>query len=159
MPLDDIATLENAKKILEKIDIDDIQTIFNEIVEQDKKFKSEQFIKIKYGQIDNISIYLVDGDYIMEHVYPDFTQGGNGQIYGVKAKQEGKPKFIPENEIWIDYKQSPRELRMTLAHEYFERNLMKNKGAHYEKAHALACKHELKLRKQNPELRPNQIKK
>ena len=48
---------------------------------------------------------------------------------------------------------------MSYEHEHFERNLMKNKHYEYEKAHAAACKHELKLRKVIPEVKPNEIKK
>jgi hypothetical protein len=146
----DIASSNIAKSILDKIDIGDVQEIFDEIVSIDKKFKSEQFIKIKYGQIDNISLYLVDGDYIMKHVYPDFTQGGNGQIYGIKAKEEGKPKFIPEKEIWIDINMDSREYSFIILHEYIEMKLMES-GLRYDEdnksSHEIANFAELSMRR------------
>ena len=145
----DIASSETAKPTLDKIDINDIQTIFNEIKSLDKKFKSE-FIKIPYGKFDDISIYLVDGDYIMENIYPDFTQGGNGQIYGIKAKVESKPKFIPEKEIWIDINMDSREYPFIILHEYIEMKLMES-GLRYAEnnkdSHPTANFFEMRMRK------------
>lgn len=146
----DIASSEIAKSTLEKINIDDIQKIFVKIKSLDKKFKSEIFVKIPYGRFDDISIYLVDGDYVMENIYPDFTQGGNGQIYGIKAKAEGKPKFIPENEIWIDINLDSREYPYIILHEYVEMKLMES-GLSYDdgekSGHEIANFCELSMRK------------
>ena len=151
MPLSDIASEDTAKNALDKIDIGEIKTISDKIVGVDKKFKAEKFTKIPYGKIDNIDIYLVDGDYIMEHVYPDFTQGGNGQIYGVKAKEEDKPKFIPENEIWVDINLDSREYPFIILHEYIEMKLMES-GLRYDDdektdAHPIASSVEMTFRK------------
>lgn len=149
--MDDIASSETAKSILNKIGLDNIQNIFNKILILDKKFKSEQFIKIPYGKFDDIDVYLVDGDYIMEHIYPDFTQGGNGQVYGIKAKEEGKPKFIPENEIWIDVNLDSREYPYIILHEYIEMKLMES-GIPYDDnektdSHPIANSIEMAMRK------------
>ena len=89
--------------------------------------------------------------YIMENVYPDFTQGGNGQIYGIKAKAESKPKFIPEKEIWIDLNMDSREYPYIIMHEYIEMKLMES-GLDYDNSertssHPIASSIEMALRK------------
>jgi hypothetical protein len=134
----DIATSDTAKSALDKIGMDDVQLIFDEIKKVEKEFKSKQFIKIPYGKFDDIDIYLVDGDYIMKKpIYPDFTQGGNGQIYGVKAKEEGKPKFIPEKEIWIDINMDSKEYPFIILHECLEMKLMES-GIRYDQDNTCA---------------------
>lgn len=65
-----------------------------------------------------------------------FVFGGHDLIY---------PDYIPENEVWIDIRQDPREIRYTLHHELHERRNMA-KGVPYAKAHRLATDSEQKLR-------------
>lgn len=65
-----------------------------------------------------------------------FVFGGHDLVY---------PHYIPKNEVWIDIRQDPREVRFTLHHELFERKKMK-RGMSYAKAHRLATASEQKLR-------------
>jgi len=84
----------------------------------------------------NLLIRYVKGDLIRRRWDVWFIFGGHDLIY---------PDYIPENEVWIDIRQDPREAKYTLHHELFERRLMK-KGMSYAKAHRLATKSEQKLR-------------
>lgn len=65
-----------------------------------------------------------------------FVFGGHDLIY---------PSYIPENEVWIDIRQDPREIKYTLHHELHERQNMA-KGMSYPKAHDKATASEQKQR-------------
>ena len=76
-----------------------------------------------------IDIWLVDGKYVREHYYLDFTQGGHNFIYD----------FIPRFEIWIDDDLSSDERPAVIAHELYEQSLMHD-GIDYNHAHTWANK-------------------
>lgn len=65
-----------------------------------------------------------------------FVFGGHDIIY---------PDYIPKNEIWLDIRQDPREIKYVLHHEMLERKLM-SRGMTYARAHKLATESEQRLR-------------
>ena len=69
-----------------------------------EKFKLADYSTDKY------EIFLVDGEYIRDRMYIDFTEGGSWLRY---------PLFIPENEIWLD-DFNATELIRVLIHETAE---------------------------------------
>jgi len=88
------------------------------------------------GTRSNLAIWLVDGKYVREHCYADYTQGGHEFIYD----------FIPVNEVWIDDDLSSDERPFVIAHEVYERSLMKS-GINYDHAHTWANRIESSLRR------------
>lgn len=102
-----------------------------------KKVNIKKVYLQKLGRRRGLAIWLVDGAFIRQHIYPDFVYGGNDQRY----------LFIPKGEIWIDSEVSVKEMEFTIAHEIKERKLMA-KGLSYDEAHKKALQLELRLRKQ-----------
>jgi hypothetical protein len=70
-----------------------------------------------------VKVYYVDGDYVRNNIYPDYTEGGHGYVYN----------FIPKTEVWLD-KENITETKPILVHELHERHWMA-KGLDYENAH------------------------
>lgn len=64
--------------------------------------------------------------------------GGNSAIY---------PKYVPRGEIWIDNSLTPQAAACTILHELVEEKLMRQFKFSYDKAHDIANKVEMKLRK------------
>lgn len=81
-------------------------------------------------------IKIVDGEIVRKVFDPSFVAGGHGLIY---------PWYIPKNEIWLDGKFDPKELKYILAHEESEYRLML-RGWNYNEAHKKACVIEKELR-------------
>ncbi len=55
--------------------------------------KEDDVLKLKienYGS-ENLRVYLIDGQYVRDNVFIDFTEGGNSYRYD----------FVPQGEIWI----------------------------------------------------------
>lgn len=75
----------------------------------------------------NLSIWIVNGKYVRDAFYIDFTQGGHDKVY----------PFVPANEVWLDDDISQRERKLILLHELNERALM-SKGMSYIEAHRLS---------------------
>lgn len=86
------------------------------------------------GEIDGIKIFLVDGDKVKREHFMDFVEGGHDIVY----------RFIPHNQIWIDYNISNRPIHHILYHEFIERMLMLYNNMDYEDAHNIANKQERK---------------
>jgi len=65
------------------------------------------------------------------------------------ASKTGRNYRIPENEVWLNHKllQDKKRLRLVLAHERYELNIMLRKKLPYPVAHRLATKYEKKLAK------------
>jgi HK97 family phage prohead protease len=82
---------------------------------------------------DPADVWLVDGQYIRDNIYVDFTLGGNDIIYG--SDPRSKHDFIPPNCIYIDNGVIDAERPFIVLHEIFERNRMLNDGMEYEPAH------------------------
>lgn len=82
--------------------------------------------KIYYGTIlDNIDIYLVDGDYIRDELDIDFSLGGHHLVYSC----------IPEDEIWVEILPNKKDILMTAIHEAYELSIMKLGKLDYNQAH------------------------
>lgn len=75
---------------------------------------------------DKITTYLVNGEYVRNNLYIDFTEGGNDCVYA---------EWMPAGEIWIDFDINPDEVLFVILHELYERNLMYD-GMSYEEAHS-----------------------
>jgi hypothetical protein len=87
-------------------------------------------------KIGSVKIYKVDGDYVRSNTFVDFTEGGHFYVY----------KFIPENEIWIDILPKMVDMVCNLAHELYERYIMKYDKLNYNDAHDKALSLEYRLR-------------
>ena len=48
-------------------------------------------LKIENYGSDNLKVFLIDGQYVRDNIFIDFTEGGNPYRYD----------FIPQGEIWI----------------------------------------------------------
>ena len=86
-----------------------------------------------------LEMFLVNGEFLRNHVDSDFVQGGNPERYS----------WIPEGEIWIDETTPTEELPYVALHECDEANLMHSHHEGYEKAHDQAQRVEDKYRHEN----------
>ena len=84
----------------------------------------------------DIKIWLVNGTYIRNNCFIDYTMGGHDQVYD----------FIPDNEIWIDNDLKECEIDYVIIHELRERFYMLQ-GMTYDKAHDKASVLEVACRK------------
>jgi hypothetical protein len=82
----------------------------------------------RYGQSGGVSAWKVDGQFVRNNIFIDFTEGGNPQRYD----------FIPSGEIWIDNRNED-EAPLILLHELHESALMAG-GMSYDDAHDAANK-------------------
>ena len=91
------------------------------------KFKSFTFSKADYsdgfmrlplaGFDGPVEIELVDGQYIRQNLYQDFTEGGNDLAFdGIRV-----PFKMPANHIWIDFDVNSSEVMGVIGHELAER--------------------------------------
>src|ERR1700687_1278151 len=91
-----------------------------------------------------VTVWKVNGKFIRDWIFIDFTEGGNSAAY----------PWMPPNEIWLDDSSfTPDEHEVVLLHEATEFNLMRDKGWSYDKAHDVASENETKARR-NPQLLP-----
>ncbi len=77
---------------------------------------------------DKVKIYSVNGTYIRDGIYQDWTQGGHRHV-------SENYHFIPDKEIYIDSNLNEKDHEATILHEITEYELMKFKGMDYDKAH------------------------
>lgn len=82
----------------------------------------------------NMTAYIVDGQYVRDNIYLDFTEGGNDQRYGMNNLPP--LDFVPLSEFWID-DANQSEAEYILIHESVERRLMAG-GMSYDTAHSAA---------------------
>jgi hypothetical protein len=98
-----------------------------------------------------VNIYSINDTYLKQIGFIEFVEGGHHYVDLTSSKKAWQKyaKFIPENEIWIDelHKIKPEDFKGILRHENTERNLMKYHNYSYDKAHDIANKAEIKLRK------------
>lgn len=113
-----------------------IDNIFKKYLLQEEN-KSESWKKYVDDLWDGTKIYFVDGQYIRNNFFVDFTMGGHGYRY----------KFIPKNEIWFEDMLKDEDDIMDLIHEIIEYILMKYQNEPYNKAHPKAANVEDILRK------------
>jgi hypothetical protein len=95
-----------------------------------------------WGNKDNYSIWIIDGNRVRQKIYKEWLYGGNEQRY----------VFNPKGEIWIDNAISSEEFDLTVAHELNERHLMAKYGWKYETAHDSSLSLELTIRHKNEEI-------
>ena len=95
----------------------------------------EGIYRLKVGKRKGFDVWIVDGAKVRRELYTDFLFGGN----------DGRYKFIPKGEIWIDNSISVEEAEFTILHEITECELIRQ-GMTYTKAHELATLEELKAR-------------
>ena len=74
----------------------------------------------------NVSIYLVNGEYIRDNLHIDFVEGDN---------DAHNPALLEPGEVWIDCDQSGSEFRANMVHELTERRLMLTQRMTYGQAH------------------------
>jgi hypothetical protein len=103
------------------------------------KIKTSTNEKTLIGTIDNMKIFIVDGDAVKNNINIDFVEGGNDAVYD----------FIPQNEIWVDQHIDKNDHHFIVFHEFIERLLMKDYKLTYNEAHEIANDYELKKRKLN----------
>jgi len=83
-------------------------------------------IKVRrYGKIGGMHVWTVDGEVVRNHVYQDFTAGGN----------PGRYPYVPANEIWIEKTFTPGDAAGVIAHEYAEWKRMRHSRQSYDVAH------------------------
>lgn len=114
----------------------DINLNLDKLWEDINKLKlPEKHSHKKYiGNVNNVDIFLVDGDEVKKEHFMDFVEGGHDIVY----------RFIPENQVWIDYNISNRPIYHIIYHELIERTLMLYNKMNYEQAHNIANKEEQK---------------
>ena len=99
-------------------------------------------LKIENYGSENLKVYLVDGQYIRDNIFIDFTEGGNSYRYD----------FIPKGEIWIGAVHII-EAPYVCLHEVeeitfaFKGGLDLTKGDDYPEAHNYASECEAAARK------------
>jgi hypothetical protein len=98
--------------------------------EKSKKFSDHVVHKKLLCKAGKYKIYIVDGEVVRDHLYSDFTEGGNYMVYD----------FIPYGEIWIDNDVLSEDRTRVAKHEAVEAYLMKEKGMKYDEAHKIALK-------------------
>lgn len=121
---------------------------------EDEAGKAEMAVRLSMGEADEgrsdvklgllgrlkdgTEVWLVDGKKVRSRLDSDFTEGGHGYVYD----------YVLKGEVWIDNDVVERERGFVLFHELHERNLMKDEGWDYEKAHEESSGLELGLRKE-----------
>lgn len=89
----------------------------------------------------NLNIWIVNGKYIRDLFFINFTEGGHDKVYN----------FVPENEVWIENSVSREERKLIILHEIHERNLMAM-GMKYHPAHTRSTRIEYLCRRHPEEL-------
>lgn len=87
------------------------------------------------GAPEDIEIWLVDGGFVRDNFFIDFTMGGHDLVYD----------FIPDKQIWIDDDTAEDERVHVVRHELDERGEMLE-GEDYEEAHEDASEIEKEYR-------------
>jgi hypothetical protein len=90
----------------------------------------------KISTISKFSVYLVDGEYVRDHLSEEFTNFG----------QHYRFRFIPTDEFWIDKERTPGEEEYFIHHLLIEHRLMDG-GMSYDDALTRADKAEMKERR------------
>ncbi len=74
-------------------------------------------------RVDDISVWIVDGEYVRENLDVEFTNFGQHYAF----------PFIPADEFWLDQEQAPGEERFFITHLLVEHHLMAG-GMEYDPA-------------------------
>lgn len=89
-----------------------------------------------YGTLDDMEVWLVDGQEVRNRYKVDAMEGFHGYVYS----------WVPNNEIWIEDGLHATEIPYIILHEFVELNLMRDRRLSYEKAHDKAAKVEWLMR-------------
>lgn len=92
----------------------------------------------KIKEIEDFTVWDVDGKHIRDHIDREFTNFG----------QHYRFPFIPKHEFWIDHEAHPGETKFFIDHMLIEWQLM-DEGKTYEYAIGIADKRELTERKKS----------
>jgi hypothetical protein len=84
-----------------------------------------------------VRVWLVDGCLVRCTYRTEFVAGGHGYVY----------PWVPKDEIWVERETDPAEVPFVLAHEFVERQLMRDDGREYDPAHRVAADAEFDLRR------------
>jgi hypothetical protein len=103
--------------------------------EGEQRLMKKPYIK-KIATISKFSVFLVDGEYVRDHLSEEFTNFG----------QHFRFRFIPADEFWIDAERTPGEEHFFIDHLLMEHRLMAG-GMSYDAALTLADKAEMKERR------------
>ena len=99
-----------------------------------------------FGHSGDLFAWIVDGQFVRDHIWIDYVMGGNPERYD----------FIPSGEIWID-NDNEAEAGFILLHELHESTLMSG-GMGYDDAHDAANVKESEAR-DHPERLPELLQK
>ncbi len=86
-------------------------------------------------EAEGIVIWSVRGEVVRDDLDVDFAAGGHGY----------ECDYIPEDEVWVEWSMSRRDLALTAAHETAELLLMR-RGVDHDEAHEKADGIERRLR-------------
>lgn len=89
------------------------------------------------GEIAGHRVFAIDGAVVRDFVYPDFVAGGN----------EGRYRFNPPGELWVEETMVPADFSAVLLHELDEKILMVAQGIDYDRAHEHATSVEVPYRR------------
>ncbi len=96
----------------------------------------------KYGEASGITVWIVDGYYIRQHIDINFNNFG----------QHYRFNFIPKDEFWLDRQAHPGEERYYIEHLLAEHKLMAE-GMDYNDAIDEGDKVEMELRNEDPRVK------
>jgi DNA topoisomerase-1 len=99
------------------------------------------------GDIYKCAVWTVDGEVIRNEVDVNFTDGGNPVRYG----------YVPNGELWIEDKYTPKDMAATLYHEAVEMFLMEHSELSYDIAHEMAAEVESKFRMSDIQVDSRQV--
>ncbi|OHB22263.1 MAG: hypothetical protein A2939_05195 [Parcubacteria group bacterium RIFCSPLOWO2_01_FULL_48_18] len=102
-----------------------------------KRGKPPRFV-VRSERRGKLTVDYVMGEIVRQFFDPWFILGGHDLVPSYS--------YIPNNHIWIDVRQSPKEAPYTLLHELHERSLMEKGWFSYPQAHGLANKKEREAR-------------
>lgn len=91
----------------------------------------------RLGRLNDLDIWLVDGERIRNEIDIDFTCGGHHLVY---------PWYVPATDVFIDDALGPLDRTATLLHELVEHSLMDGRGWGYDRAHDAASTAEAPFR-------------
>ena len=93
------------------------------------------------GEVEGVSVWLVDGDGVKIRHDMDMVEGGND----LELKGRYGSSYIPEGCVWVDASIHPKDWPFIAYHELHERRDMAG-GVKYDRAHARANAGEKALR-------------
>jgi len=82
----------------------------------------------RLGIIDNVEIYLVDGDYVAKTYSMQFVLSGHDKVH----------RYIPRKQIWIDINYKEISRPRIIYHELIERYMMDNYSLNHDEANEIA---------------------